>query len=414
MLSNPWSFCCAILLSVFSMTAHADESDWQDLIATGSLDGWTGDLDSWVVKDGTLIGRADGKLKANRFIIAEIPPVRNFEILVDVWVSSRGNSGIQYRSERREDLGKFVVTGYQCDVVAANPRYNGMLYEERGRRILSYTGQKVVVDPQGQPWVTGSMPVQKFEPENWHTYRVLVRGNHHQHWIDDHPTADVVDLDETNRSLAGVIGVQVHVGPPMEIRYRNFRLRRLPDDLPIRTAQDTPIPADSEKVVPQGGWKKARERDANAKLQDVSENLLPRGHRAGAVELAGQLSMDQIQTLPDRQIKTVVTLRGEDELSWDEKSLVESLGMKFVSIPITGPEDLTIQAVNQVCRILKSASTGNRVLLHCASANRVGAIWWVHRVKDGRMEIDLASKEARKVGLRSPGMETAAKEILSN
>lgn len=251
-------FGFAILLSSLSTVTHADQSDWQDLIADDSLAGWTGDLDSWVVNDGTLIGHADGTLKANRFIVADIPPVKNFEIQVEVWVSKQGNSGIQYRSEPRADLGDHVVTGYQCDVVAANPRYNGMLYEERGRRILSYTGQKVVVDPQGQPWVTDSMPVQKFEPEAWHTYRVLVRGNHHQHWIDDHPTSDVIDLDETNRSLQGVVGVQVHVGPPMEIRYRNFRLRRLPDDIALRTPDDTPIPETSVKVVPQGGRKKAK------------------------------------------------------------------------------------------------------------------------------------------------------------
>lgn len=247
-----------ILLVSFSTNMHADQSDWQDLIAADSLAGWTGDLDSWMVKDGTLIGRADGTLKANRFIVADVAPVKNFEIEVQVWVSMQGNSGIQYRSEPRPDLGDHVVTGYQCDVVAANPRYNGMLYEERGRRILSYTGQKVVVDPQGQPWVVDSMPVQKFEPETWHTYRVLVRGNHHQHWIDDHPTSDVIDLDETNRSLQGVIGVQVHVGPPMEIRYRNFRLRRLSDDITLRTLDDTAIPEASEKVVPQGGWKKKK------------------------------------------------------------------------------------------------------------------------------------------------------------
>jgi protein tyrosine phosphatase (PTP) superfamily phosphohydrolase (DUF442 family) len=383
------------------------------LIASDSLDGWSGDLDSWTVQDGTLIGRADGTLKANRFIVADIAPVQNFEILVDVWVSQRGNSGIQYRGERREDLGKHVVTGYQCDVVAANPRYNGMLYEERGRRILAYTGQKVVIDPQGQPWVTEIMPVQKFKPESWHTYRVLVRGNRHQHWIDDHPTADVVDLDETNRSLTGVIGFQVHVGPPMEIRYRNLKLRRLPDDLPLRSLDDTPIPQTAEKVVPQGGWKKSGDRDANKKLEDVSETLLPNGHRAGPVELAGQLTQDQIRMLPDRQITTVITLQGENELTWDEKSLVESLGMKFVAIPITGPGDITNPSVNQVRQILKSARSDDRVLLHCASANRVGAFWWVHRVKDGRMELELARQEARKVGLRSPALEAAAKDILA-
>ena len=62
-------------------------------------------------------------------------------------MTAGGNSGIQYRGLSRPDLGLDIVTGYQCDVVANNPNYNGMLYEEKGRRILSHTGEKVIIDP---------------------------------------------------------------------------------------------------------------------------------------------------------------------------------------------------------------------------------------------------------------------------
>ncbi len=251
-----------ILMNVLTVESRCCEaSDFIPLVAEASLEGWTGDLDSWKVVDGTLIGKADGTLKANRFIVADIPPVANFELIVDVWVSNGGNSGLQYRSEKREDLSPFAVAGYQCDVVSNNPDYNGMLYEEKGRRILSHTGEVVVVDTEGQPWVTNKLKVHSFAPEKWHTYRVLVEGNHHRHWIDDMPTADLIDLDEKGRRLTGVLGVQVHVGPPMEVRYRNMRLRRLPDDLPLKTAKDAPIPNDAVKVVPQGGWKKSKEQN---------------------------------------------------------------------------------------------------------------------------------------------------------
>jgi hypothetical protein len=39
----------------------------------------------------------------------------------------------------------------------------------------------------------------------------------------------VVDEDTTKRRFDGLLGVQVHVGPPMKIEYRNFRLKKLPD-----------------------------------------------------------------------------------------------------------------------------------------------------------------------------------------
>ena len=144
-------------------------------------------------------------------------------------------------------------------MVADIAKYNGMLYEEKGRRILSHTGEKVIIDPRGQPWVIGKIPVKEFAPGEWHDYRVLVRGNHHQHWIDGHPTADLIDFDEKGRALEGVLAVQVHVGPPMKIEYQNFRIKHLPDDLPLLNAVDHPIPAKAYGVRPQGrlpkGWK---------------------------------------------------------------------------------------------------------------------------------------------------------------
>jgi hypothetical protein len=38
----------------------------------------------------------------------------------------------------------------------------------------------------------------------------------------------VIDEDPVARAAAGLIGVQVHVGPPMKVEYRNFLLKTLP------------------------------------------------------------------------------------------------------------------------------------------------------------------------------------------
>ena len=175
-----------------------------------ALGRWAGDSKYWSVQDGTLTGVADGSLQRNHFITWKDSTIRNFELRVKVKVTAGGNSGLQYRGTSRPDIGMDVVTGYQCDVVANNPNYNGMLYEERGRRILSHTGEKVIIDANGQPWVVGKMPVKEFTPDEWHDYRVLVRANRHQHWIDGHPTADLLDFDPRGRSLEGVLAVQVH------------------------------------------------------------------------------------------------------------------------------------------------------------------------------------------------------------
>ena len=195
----------------------------------------------------------------NRFITWKGSTIRNFDLRVKVKISAGGNSGIQYRGLSRPDIGLDIVAGYQCDVVARNPNYNGMLYEEKGRRILSHTGEKVLIDAKGQSWVIGEFPLKEFASDEWHDYRVLVRGNHHQHWIDGHPTTDLIDFDAKGRALEGVLAVQVHVGPPMRVQYKDFKIKHLPDDLPLEKAGNHSIPSSAYGVRPQGrlpeGWK---------------------------------------------------------------------------------------------------------------------------------------------------------------
>jgi hypothetical protein len=248
------------LLASLLPAAAADEAaeapmppeGFQAIFNGRDLGGWEGSAQFWKAEEGCLTGTADGTLRYNRFIVWRGGTVKNFELRVKVKVTPGGNSGLQYRGTERPDLGESVVTGYQCDVVANRPDYNGMLYEERGRRILAHTGEKVIIDPQGQPWVVGEIPVQSFAPGQWHEYRVLVEGNHHRHWIDGHPTVDVVDLDPKGRKLEGVLAVQVHVGPPMKIQYRDVFLKRLPDDLPLLSPDEAKVPPGARKVVPQG------------------------------------------------------------------------------------------------------------------------------------------------------------------
>src|SRR5215208_6353930 len=93
------------------------------------LKNWDGSAKYWKVEDGALTGVCE-KLDYNRFIVWRGPltpdpspkgrgeKLRNFELRVKVKVTAKGNSGINYRSTERPDLGETVVTGYQCDVVA--------------------------------------------------------------------------------------------------------------------------------------------------------------------------------------------------------------------------------------------------------------------------------------------------------
>jgi len=198
-----------------------------------NLQGWAGDDALWSVADGAITGKTDGTLELNSFLSWKGSTIRNFDLRLKVKITPGGNSGIQYRSASRPEIGLYVVSGYQCDIVADTPAYNGMLYEERGRGILSQTGQTTVISAEGTPQVKGFAPVPEFAPGEWHEYRILVEGNHYQHWIDGQKTTDVIDLDEKGRSLEGVLAFQVHVGDPMTVQFKDIKIKHLPDEMPL-------------------------------------------------------------------------------------------------------------------------------------------------------------------------------------
>jgi hypothetical protein len=52
-------------------------------------------------------------------------------------------------------------------------------------------------------------------------------------------------------------------------------------------------------------------------------------------------------------------------------------------------------------------------MLHCGSANRVGAIWLAHRVLNDGVELQTAREEAKEVGLRTVGYEQRALQFIA-
>jgi hypothetical protein len=125
--------------------------------------------------------------------------------------------------------------------------YNGMLYEEKGRGILAQNGQKVIIDDKGETWIVGSTsPPTKPSLEKWHDYTVVAQGNRLVHKLDGKTTVEVIDHDESSRSLEGILALQVHQGPPMKVQFRDIRLRELPE-AEVRDLEEAPIPKNAVK-----------------------------------------------------------------------------------------------------------------------------------------------------------------------
>jgi LEA14-like dessication related protein len=68
---------------------------------------------------------------------------------------------------------------------------------------------------------------EKIKAEDWNEIRLVVKGNRLQHYVNGVLMSDVTDNDTVNGKSKGHLGVQVHVGPPMKVQYRNIRIKNL-------------------------------------------------------------------------------------------------------------------------------------------------------------------------------------------
>ena len=61
--------------------------------------------------------------------------------------------------------------------------------------------------------------------DDWNAVHLIVRGNTLMHLLNGQLLSMTIDDDAANRPADGLIGMQVHVGPPMKVEYRNIRLK---------------------------------------------------------------------------------------------------------------------------------------------------------------------------------------------
>jgi hypothetical protein len=215
--------------------ATNDESGFVQIFDGKTLAGWEGDANYWRVEDGALVGEITptNLLKQNSFIIWRGGETRDFELKVEYRISTKGNSGINYRSAHLPDAtnAPWAMQGYQADIDGAD-KYTGQNYEERGRTFLALRGQITRLETGKPPQILGSLGATNeltaaIKPGDWNEYHLIARGHTLTHLLNGRVMSVVVDDDVTARKDSGLLGVQVHVGPPMKIEYRNFRLKTL-------------------------------------------------------------------------------------------------------------------------------------------------------------------------------------------
>lgn len=209
-----------------------DTSDFHSIFDGQTLNNWDGDPTYWSVQNGILTGTITPQtlLKKNSWIVYRGELVEDFELVLDYRVSAKGNSGVGYRLAVLEN-DPFSVRGPQADIHGLN-NYTGICYEENGRRLLAARGQSTWLNPNELPKLAAQLadPAELqsvVRKEDWNRYHLIVKGHHAQHFLNGVLMSEVRDYDNPNRIKQGLIGVQVHVGPPMTIEYRNILLKHI-------------------------------------------------------------------------------------------------------------------------------------------------------------------------------------------
>jgi len=200
--------------SLNELTPQEKQDGYRLLFNGKSLDGWQGDPVRWTVKDGEIVGSSDGHpFKVNTFLIYK-GTFRNFILKADIKLRNH-NSGIQFRSEQLNGEG-WMVRGYQADASEVGDEKSawGNLYEERLR------GRNAMKTPD-EGWVIANSLLHRGD---WNTYEILAEGDHIRLTFNGTVTIDMHD----SASASGIIALQLHAGPEMQVEFRNLKIKELP------------------------------------------------------------------------------------------------------------------------------------------------------------------------------------------
>lgn len=254
------AFAPVFFLGLASLSVTAADESWQPLFDGRSLDGWRANESpqSWVVEDGALVTRGP---RSHLFYVGPVAnhTFRNFEFSAEVMTTPGSNSGIYFHTQFSPE--PWPPAGYEAQVLNSSRQMEGGYVERK------MTGSIYAVRN------TWRAPAQD---NTWFEYRIKVSGKTIQTFINGALVCQYTEppqpwraSDKQGRRLSsGTFALQAH-DPDSVVRYRNLRVRRLPDDAP--SLEEPPADAELDALISQFS-------DANLVLIDL-------GIVRGSVEL---------------------------------------------------------------------------------------------------------------------------------
>jgi uncharacterized protein (TIGR01244 family) len=133
------------------------------------------------------------------------------------------------------------------------------------------------------------------------------------------------------------------------------------------------------------------------------------------VACGGAAEVATLDALKKDGFKAVINLRMASEPGANieqNQTRASELGLTYIHIPFSaGKPDPTV--IDQFLAAIADKSH-QPVFVHCASAQRVGAVWLAKRVLQDGYSIEKATEEARAIGLSNPGLEKFALQYISD
>ncbi|TWT66180.1 3-keto-disaccharide hydrolase [Allorhodopirellula solitaria] len=248
-------FRALALVAVVSFSAAADAQDSSRLTEVTDkefsqrsrplfdgtvLAGWEGNGHWFRTENKAIVaGRLEKPIPKNQFLCTT-DSFADFDLRMEVRMRGQDpNAGVQFRSRRprkSDSVPANEVVGYQADMGHAWGRsvWGGLYDESRRRKMLAEPETPFAVKwTTAQSGTPNSTPASEGEAEptsvpetQWVRMRIVCKGDQIEIFLNGNLTVRYTETD-SEIPRAGVIGVQIHSGPPAEAWYRNIRILSL-------------------------------------------------------------------------------------------------------------------------------------------------------------------------------------------
>ena len=202
-----------------------------------SLKNWESpDMTYWMIEDGAITGRItrEHPCTVNQYLAWKGGELADFELKLQSRVNGEGaiNSGFQFRSRLLPDHD---ICGYQVDNNLQTP-WLVRLYEEFGRHTLAMRGERTTFGLDGER-IGGKLDLAEepawFRLEDWHDYHLICLGSKLTLFVNGKLAAEVVDHDPRRQAFKGILGLQLHSGPPSVVQFRDIHLKVIKPAEPV-------------------------------------------------------------------------------------------------------------------------------------------------------------------------------------